>query len=256
MRRLVRDDRYRWLAAPARTLWYYWRTIGELRHLPAVMLRLRRSQRSMPTPELVDYVFSNFGGMFRPFQNRVELQRFMQRAEQLKPRSMLEIGTARGGTLFLLSTVAAPDAEIISIDLPAGLHGGGYPRWKGRLYRRLMGAGQTLHLIRGNSHDDRTFEKAQRLLAGRSVDLLFIDGDHSYEGAKSDFLRYRSLVRPGGIVAFHDILENKNAPEIRVAPLWREVVEVYRSEEIVESYNQGGFGIGLVTAPPRWDAHP
>ena len=44
-----------------------------------------------------------------------------------KPRFLLEIGTARGGTLFLFTRVSSSDALIISVDLPGGLFGGGYP---------------------------------------------------------------------------------------------------------------------------------
>jgi predicted O-methyltransferase YrrM len=252
VKRLVRDDRFRWLGRPARRLWYYWRAINELQNVPAVLLQAGNSQRALPMAQLVEYVFASFGGLFRPFQNRAELQRFMMRASQIKPQTVLEIGTARGGTLFLLSIIAAPNAELISIDLPAGLYGGGYPAWKGNLYRRLMGEGQRLRLIRGNSHDPRTLEKVQKLLAGRPVDLLFIDGDHSYDGAKCDFLQYRAMVRPGGLIAFHDILENKSAPEITVAPLWKEISRAYETEEIVDSYAQGEFGIGIVMAPEIW----
>jgi predicted O-methyltransferase YrrM len=38
------------------------------------------------------------------------------------------------------------------------------------------------------------------------VDLLFIDGDHAYGSVLTDWLLYHPLVRPGGIVAFHDSL--------------------------------------------------
>ncbi|MFD2879166.1 class I SAM-dependent methyltransferase [Paenibacillus rhizoplanae] len=37
------------------------------------------------------------------------------------------------------------------------------------------------------------------------MDLLFIDGDHSYGGVSSDYHMYRQLVSQGGIIAFHDI---------------------------------------------------
>lgn len=37
------------------------------------------------------------------------------------------------------------------------------------------------------------------------LDLLFIDGDHSYEGAKADWDAYRKFLRKGSIVVFHDI---------------------------------------------------
>jgi predicted O-methyltransferase YrrM len=44
----------------------------------------------------------------------------------------------------------------------------------------------------------------QTALANKSVDLLFIDGDHRYEGVLADWLLYSHLVSPGGLVAFHD----------------------------------------------------
>ena len=254
VKRLVRNDQYRWLDAPARYAWYYFRAIRELRHVPGVLSRLRKSQRSQQTSELIQHIFVDFAGMFRPFQNRMELQRFIGRVREMNPRAILEIGTARGGTLILLASVAAPHAQLVSIDLPAGSYGGGYPLWKGILYRRLMGKGQRLQLIRGNSHETRTFEEAQKVLAGKQIDLLFIDGDHSYSGAKQDFLLYRTLVRPGGTIAFHDILDNPRATNITVAPLWREIKRSFKTEEIVNSYEQGEFGIGLVDVPEKWDA--
>ena len=36
------------------------------------------------------------------------------------------------------------------------------------------------------------------------VDLLFIDGDHSYSGVKADWETYRDRLRQGSIVVFHD----------------------------------------------------
>jgi predicted O-methyltransferase YrrM len=38
-----------------------------------------------------------------------------------------------------------------------------------------------------------------------SLDLLFIDGDHSYEGAKQDWDTYKGLLLEGSIVIFHDV---------------------------------------------------
>lgn len=54
--------------------------------------------------------------------------------------------------------------------------------------------------IRGFSTDvvDQVREKTDRL------DLLFIDGDHSYEGVKADWESYKTFLQVGSIVIFHD----------------------------------------------------
>ena len=39
------------------------------------------------------------------------------------------------------------------------------------------------------------------------IEVLFIDGDHSYEGAKADFERWSAFVQPGGHVLFHDAVD-------------------------------------------------
>ena len=56
----------------------------------------------------------------------------------------------------------------------------------------------------GMSHDPATVHKAHQHLAG-GIDLLFIDGDHQYASVLTDWLLYSPLVRPGGLVAFHDV---------------------------------------------------
>ena len=38
----------------------------------------------------------------------------------------------------------------------------------------------------------------------KSIDLLFIDGDHSYAGVKSDWNSYKTFLKAGSIVVFHD----------------------------------------------------
>lgn len=42
------------------------------------------------------------------------------------------------------------------------------------------------------------------ILQGIKIDVLFIDGDHSYEGVKKDFELYSKILSPNGIIIFHD----------------------------------------------------
>jgi predicted O-methyltransferase YrrM len=253
VKRLVLGERFKWLEAPARTAWFYARTVGDARHLPRFYSGFKPQFRDQPLATQVDALFDGFGGLFRPFQNRNELRRLAEYLAEQRPRVVMEIGTARGGTLYMLSRAAHPEAEIISLDLPAGLYGGGYPAWKAALYRRMIAPSQKLTLLRMDSHTDSAFQAAKAALAETRADFLFIDGDHSYEGAKADFQRYRSLVRPGGLIGFHDILPSKIDHKINVSPLWSEIKAKYETREFVDAPDQGQFGIGVMTVPISWD---
>jgi len=44
------------------------------------------------------------------------------------------------------------------------------------------------------------------------IDLLFIDGNHEYEAVLEDFMQWSRFVRPGGVVALHDVGEYYEGP--------------------------------------------
>ncbi|RLE83564.1 MAG: hypothetical protein DRJ41_04675 [Thermoprotei archaeon] len=55
---------------------------------------------------------------------------------ELRPKVVLEIGTVRGGILFLFTRVASSDTMLISINLPSSMFSAdGYPAWKISLYK-------------------------------------------------------------------------------------------------------------------------
>src|SRR6266516_3996893 len=73
----------------------------------------------------------------------------------------------------------------------------------------------------GASHEEGTLQALKDLLGGDLVDLLFIDGDHSYAGVRRDFEMYSPLVADQGMVAFHDICHHPHHPDVGVDMLWR-----------------------------------
>ena len=194
--------------------------------------------------DVVDLVMSHRA--VRPLQIKSEITQLAELVSGIRPRTALEIGTARGGTLFLFCRFADPDALIISVDLPEGEFGGGYRKWRHGIYERFASSGQTILLIRADSHSPATLDQVKGALGERSLDFLFIDGDHSYEGAKRDFEMYLPLVRPGGLVALHDIVPHPATTGCEVDRFWREIRDRFCSREIVEDPHQGTKGIGLV----------
>ena len=167
------------------------------------------------------------------------------------PHVVLEIGTARGGTLFLLSQVAHEKALLISIGrtlIVARRRLVDAPRTDavGASYRSLGRSRQQVSYVAGDSHRDETvLSRVHHLLGGREVDLLFIDGDHSFAGVAADFEMYSPLVRRGGLVAFHDIVPGTPEDVGGVPEFWQQV-HTDHAIEFVEDWRQGGYGIGVL----------
>ncbi|MBL4700406.1 MAG: class I SAM-dependent methyltransferase [Phycisphaeraceae bacterium] len=192
-------------------------------------------------------------GLFRkiaPRQNIDEIKALYENVCQLRPKRVLEIGTARGGSLYLWAQASMDDATIVSVDLPGGKYGGGYPESKTPFYQSFARSQQKLHLQRADSHSPQTLQIVNQIFNGEQLDFLFIDGDHTYEGVKTDFLQYSQLVRPGGIIGLHDILHRPDDSDIHVDRFWNELKIEHQTQELIGGPDSGRtIGIGLVHVP-------
>jgi predicted O-methyltransferase YrrM len=115
----------------------------------------------------------------------------------------VEIGRFKGGSTFTFASALPGGVELWSYDLHVALR----PDMPGdQLDAELRGAlerygiDHKVHLIVA---DSRKVEPPSQ-----EVELLFVDGDHSYEGARADFDRWSALVRPGGHLLFHDAVDS------------------------------------------------
>jgi hypothetical protein len=104
--------------------------------------------------------------------------------------------------------------------------------------------------IVGDSRLPETLQKLKDRLAGRSIDLLFIDGLHTLEGVKSDYEMYGPLTKH--IIALHDI----HTPSVDVRWFWGKVLETNKDDTIItiqrynprrpDEFNGQPLGIGLI----------
>jgi len=159
-------------------------------------------------------------------QRADEVVWFYRHAEKINPKVIVEIGIKEGGNLKILSTLLPEDGLAIGID-PGGIHP--LP-WAGEAQCQTA-------LIKEQSLAPKAMSGLVELLAGRQIDLLFIDGDHSYEGMLGDFAAYGPLVRPGGIIAIHDIYY--------LEPVKRAWAAI-SGDKFESSYNQSSIGIGFI----------
>jgi cephalosporin hydroxylase len=226
-------------------------------HRDHALRTLRSIESRLPTTELrfaVPFVFKGRGhfASMEPFQIPREVLGLYETIVAARPRRVVELGTALGGTLYLWTQAAGDSAVIVSVDLPGGRFGGGYPACRIPFYQAFARERQTLHLIRGNSRDLETVRQVAALHSGEPIDLLYIDADHTEEGVRADFRLYSPLVRPGGLIVFHDILPNPRNPEVRVHRLWQELKHAGEAREWAfpdPSGGREGIGIGLLRVP-------
>lgn len=142
--------------------------------------------------------------------------------ERSVPERILEIGTASGGTFWLWCQLATQTGHIISLDLPLAKFNNNQRYNKG-LLKSYGKPSQLLSFIKKNSHTDKAESKLKKILEPFALDLLFIDGDHTYEGVKEDYHRYSKYVRKDGLIILHDIVDHPQVPDCQVNRFWNEL---------------------------------
>ena len=108
-----------------------------------------------------------------------------------QPHNILEVGH-RGSTFHILSQLST--GKKVAVDwTDNGLS----------IRSHYMMYGQDFKLFIGDSQTEETRDKVKEFCP--QYDLIFIDGDHSYEGVKRDFELYKTLLSSRGHIIFHDI---------------------------------------------------
>lgn len=174
-----------------------------------------------------------------------EIKELIRTYEELAPDRVLEIGSQFGGTLWYWLDNAVDGAVVVNIDILQNMT----DEDKARLpdtWQSWVPPGVELHTLIGRSDDTEIMRQALEYL-DNEIDFLFIDAVHTYEGAKSDFLLYGPWVKPGGIIALHDLMTPEFSPHIQVWKLWREIQEAgYMTREIRAGGIYGGIGLVYV----------
>jgi hypothetical protein len=165
-------------------------------------------------------------------------------AEQIKGgHSLLEIGSAAGQSLRYLSKHLAPGAKIRAIDLgefPAearDLEGVSCKRALLDTAEELRAQGFDVEILFGDSHNSNALMWAREQTPKGGYDLVFLDGDHRFDGVSMDYRRYGPL---GKCVALHDIVNEATD----VPKFWKELQSSLVSKSFIA--RDSDMGIGLI----------
>jgi predicted O-methyltransferase YrrM len=165
-----------------------------------------------------------------------EFEQLLRVYRKQKPKKILEIGIADGGTLWWWATLAPEDATIVAVDLNISS--------SAMEVITDMEINRTMVGIEGNSTNSATIAEVEKY---SPFDWIFIDGSHDLIDVTSDWDSYGEMAARGAIVAFHDIsLHTRPGFESQVPILWEEIKLFYETEEFIAEPLQGWAGIGVV----------
>jgi hypothetical protein len=170
----------------------------------------------------------------------MKLSQFIKLLKDNNVRSFLEIGSKKGGSFGPIVRSLPKHSRAVSVDLP-------FPATAYQQYLPLLKecvhdlerAGYDVHLILGDSTDEKTIERVRAL---GPFDACFIDANHYEDYVRKDWANYGPMSK---IVAFHDI--NDTVPrenfKIEVKKVWDELKLSYQHCEIKHEANVNGIGV-------------
>lgn len=161
---------------------------------------------------------------------------------QLRPRSFVELGVHWGYSYMACCQAVekhGSETTCTAVDTWKGDPQSGF--YDNQIYATLeqYNSRKYAHfskLIRSS------FDEARPAFAEKSIDLLHIDGLHTYEAVKHDFETWRPCISDCGVVIFHDTNVREN--DFGVLRLWEELREKYPSFEFLHGYGLGILGVG------------
>tara|TARA_B100001057_G_scaffold500273_1_gene614446 strand:+ start:3457 stop:6180 length:2724 start_codon:yes stop_codon:yes gene_type:complete len=146
---------------------------------------------------------------------------------ELNPKLLVELGVHRGDSYFTFCQ-SCKENKLSSVcygvdlwcgDAHSGVYGNG-------IYEQVNSYNAS-HYASFSYLIKSSFDEACSQFDDNSIQLLHIDGLHTYEAVKSDFETWFSKVEEHGIVLLHDVRERK--PGFGVWKLWEELKEQYPS---------------------------
>ena len=165
----------------------------------------------------------------------------------LRPKILVELGTYRGVS-YCAFCQAVKEVGIVTECFAVD-------SWEGDAHSGKLGR-SVFEKLRSH-HDKRygefsklvrsTFDDALKLFEDKSIDLLHIDGLHTYEAVRHDFNSWRPKLSKNAVVLFHDVAVRERG--FGVWRFWGELSREYPSFAFSHEHGLGVIAVGDVPTP-------
>jgi len=176
--------------------------------------------------------FDGLWGQFKQLHRKEELRQLVNLVDWFKPRTILELGVCHGGSFKMWEALLPDNGLLVGIDRLNVV------QWNWKTSPK--------NVVYIQDDISNAILELSEWIGG--VDFLYVDADHYYDGVKRHFELYKSLVRKGGLIALHDIRDNKGSG-YGVGKFFNELKADYGWLEILvpgEDRGPGADGIGVV----------
>ncbi len=156
----------------------------------------------------------------------------------VKPQTIVALGTHKGTSFFSFCQAVKDSrhaANLCAIDTWQGDEQAGY--YDEKVFDEVQKIYQQYYMGLHARFIRKTFDDASSEFAANSIDLLHIDGYHTYEAVKHDFDTWVNKVKPDGIILLHDIFINRE--DFGVYKFWDELKLRHKTIEFNHSYGLG-----------------
>ena len=163
-------------------------------------------------------------------------------AARLQPKVFVELGTHNGFSYFCFAQSITRNnlgTKMYAIDTWRGDEHAGY--YDDDIFENVNEINQA-NYISNSTLLRETFDDGLKYFDEKSIDLLHIDGLHTYEAVKNDFLSWLPKMSNKGIVLFHDISIRDRG--FGVYKLWEELAGAYPSFEFSHGNGLGVLKVG------------
>jgi hypothetical protein len=160
----------------------------------------------------------------------------------VRPKITVELGT-QGGLSFFTFCQSIKENEIDGVCYAVDT-------WEGEEHTGKYDE-SVYESVRKHAHEQYAgfaylmrmlFNDALNHFDNESIDLLHIDGLHTYDAVQEDFNTWYPKVKPGGVILFHDVYARMM--DFGAWKFWQEIAQQYPSFEF-----RHGFGLGVLQKP-------